>query len=164
MPGWFGLCLSLRRESIRTNHSQQRNLGVPKPGCFKPGCLQLLRGSALLRPFALFCGLAFALFLCSFERICAHLRVSATAFTTTAFGNCRKTRNFLDLGRFARVGFSSRSAMLPKTGFQNTASPQGPLFCYDIESAIRNQGVQNFSRFDSRECFANKSIRANSVN
>ena len=27
-------------------------LGVPKPGCFKPGCLQFLRGSALLRSFA----------------------------------------------------------------------------------------------------------------
>ena len=57
---------------------------VPKPGCFKTGCLQFLGGSALLRPFAgsfaPFCGLAFALF-------CAHL--CPTAFRTTAFGNCR---------------------------------------------------------------------------
>ena len=55
-------------------------LTVPKPGCFKPGCLQFLRGSALLRSFAPFCGLlcSFAdLRLRSFARICAHLRVSA---------------------------------------------------------------------------------------
>ena len=32
-------------------------LGVPKPGCFKPGCLQFLHGSALLRSFAPFCAL-----------------------------------------------------------------------------------------------------------
>ena len=39
-------------------------LRVPKLGCFKPGCLQLLRPSALLcsfAPFALFGGLAFTL-------------------------------------------------------------------------------------------------------
>ena len=53
---------------------EQGVMGVPKPACFKPGCLQFLHGSALLRPFVLFelfCGLAFALF-------CAHLRVSAS--------------------------------------------------------------------------------------
>ena len=32
-------------------------LGVPKPGCFKPGCLQFLCGNVLLRPFAFFCAL-----------------------------------------------------------------------------------------------------------
>ena len=32
-------------------------LGVPKPGCFKIGCLQFLRGNALLRPFSFFCAL-----------------------------------------------------------------------------------------------------------
>ena len=74
-------------------------LGVPKPGRFKPGCLQFLRGSALfalfLRPFALICGLAFVL-------ICAHLRsfahicvfLSPTVFRTTAFGNCRSCPSF----------------------------------------------------------------------
>ena len=44
--------------------------GVPKPDCFKPGRLQFLRRSALLRSFAPFCALAFALF-------CAQLRVFA---------------------------------------------------------------------------------------
>ena len=27
-------------------------MGVPKPGCFETGCVQFLRGSALLRSFA----------------------------------------------------------------------------------------------------------------
>ena len=43
---------------------------VPKPYCFKPGCLQLYAETlfcTLLGPFALFYELAFALF-------CAHLR------------------------------------------------------------------------------------------
>ena len=38
-------------------------VGVPKPGCFKPGCLQMLRS------LALFCGLAFAFF----AFFCTHL-------------------------------------------------------------------------------------------
>ena len=46
--------------------------GVPKPGFFKPGCLQILRGSDLLRPFALFCALLRTC-VCT---LCAHLRVS----------------------------------------------------------------------------------------
>ena len=52
-------------------------LGVPKPGCFKPGCLFCVEAlfCALLRPFALF----FAL-------------LRPTAFRTTASGNYRKTR------------------------------------------------------------------------
>ena len=54
---------------------------VPKPGCFKPGCLQLLCRSALLRPFALLCALLrpFALF-CALLRLhsfCALLRAFA---------------------------------------------------------------------------------------
>ena len=59
-------------------------LGVPKPGCFKPGCIQFLCGSAqslfcaLLRSFALFCGLAFTLFFAKFAFFSAHLRVSAS--------------------------------------------------------------------------------------
>ena len=59
------------------------SLGVPKHVCFKPSCLQFLRGNALL------CSLR----LRSFALICAHLRVSASrpaAFRTTAFGNCRR--------------------------------------------------------------------------
>ena len=65
-------------------------LGVPPPpGCFKPGCLQFLRGRAL-RSSALFCallcsfGLTFALFcehLRSFALICVFLRT--TPFRTT---------------------------------------------------------------------------------
>ena len=61
-----------------------------KPGCSKPGCLQNLHGSALLRPFAFFCGRAFALFcahLRSFAHICVFLH--PTALRMTAFGNCR---------------------------------------------------------------------------
>ena len=67
-------------------------LGVPKPGCFKPGCLQFLRGSVLLRSFAPFCALCAFLrtfvcallrtFVCallrSFALFCAHLRASAS--------------------------------------------------------------------------------------
>ena len=45
-------------------------LGVPKPGCFKPGCLQFLRRSALLRSFADLCSRSLAL-------ICALLRAFA---------------------------------------------------------------------------------------
>ena len=54
-------------------------LDVPKPGCFKPGCLQFLRRSAILRSFALFCALLHpftlfcALFL-PFALFCALLR------------------------------------------------------------------------------------------
>ena len=72
--------------------SEVNDLGVPKPSCFKPGCLQFLCGCALLRPFAFFCRLAFGLFcahLRSFARICVFLR--PTAFRMTAFGNCRIT-------------------------------------------------------------------------
>ena len=64
-------------------------MGVPKPGSSKPDCLQFLRGSALLRSFAPFCGLAFALLyahLRSFALICVFLR--PTAFRRSAFGNC----------------------------------------------------------------------------
>ena len=44
--------------------------GVPKPVCFKPGCLQFLRRSALLCSFAV-------LRLRPFALICTHSRVSA---------------------------------------------------------------------------------------
>ena len=72
-------------------------LGVPKPGCYKPGCLQFLRGNALLCSFAPFCALlrsfadlrlrSFALICALFALICVFLR--PTAFRTTAFGNSR---------------------------------------------------------------------------
>ena len=58
---------------------EKENLGVPKPGCFKPGCLQFLCFCALLRSFAPFCGLALALFCgLAFALFCAHLRVSVS--------------------------------------------------------------------------------------
>ena len=64
-------------------------LGVPKPGCFKPGCLQYLLLCALLRPFVPFCALlrtCVCVLLRSFAFFCAHLRVSCEqpAFRTTA--------------------------------------------------------------------------------
>ena len=58
-------------------------LGVSKPGCFQPGCLQFLQAllltciCALLRSFAL---------------ICVFLRL--TAFWKTASGNCRHLYTF----------------------------------------------------------------------
>ena len=69
-----------------------RNLGSSQTWLFLTWLLQFLRGSALLRPFALFCGLAFALFCAqshSFAHICVFLR--PTAFRTTAFGNFRES-------------------------------------------------------------------------
>ena len=85
--GKFALRFALRRNfPIR--------LGVPKLGCFKPGCLQFLRGSAPLHSFTPFCALlrSFAyLHLHSFELICALLRsfvcFCVRAFRMTAFGN-----------------------------------------------------------------------------
>ena len=82
---------SLASDSANSIAQFRPSLRVPKPGCYKPGCLQRLRGCALLRSFALFCGLAFALFcaqllLCSFALNCMFLR--PTASRTTAFGNC----------------------------------------------------------------------------
>ena len=56
--------------SDRFSHLSNRFLGVPKPGCFKPGCLQILRKDALLRSFA-------DLRLRSFAVICALLRAFA---------------------------------------------------------------------------------------
>ena len=59
--------------------------GVPKPGCFKRGCLQFYAEALLcarLRPFALFCAR---------KRSSAHICVflPPTAFRMTTFGNCR---------------------------------------------------------------------------
>ena len=50
------------------------SMAVPKPVCFKPGCLQLLHRNALLRPFVLFCAL---LWTCVYALalICALLRL-----------------------------------------------------------------------------------------
>ena len=99
LPGTFGRhCLELVPtfragcflkltvgSSLLEFFSEGALLGVPKPGCFKPGCLRFLRGSALLRSlnlrlfalfFALFCTLLryFALFCAHLH---SHLRVSA---------------------------------------------------------------------------------------
>ena len=55
------------------------SLGVPERGCFKPGCLQILGRSALLRSYAPFCALLrfFAdLRLRSFALICVFLRLT----------------------------------------------------------------------------------------
>ena len=59
-----------------------KELGVPTPGCFKPGCLQILRYFApFLRSFADL-RLRFIALICVF--------LQTTAFRTTAFGNSRK--------------------------------------------------------------------------
>ena len=85
--------------SLHEPHANPR-IPVPKPGCFKHGCLQFLRGNALLRSLALFCGFAFAPF-------CALLRVSACDRRTTAFGNFRPeclAKNFChDVGLEGKV-------------------------------------------------------------
>ena len=57
-----------KKQSSKTS----REMGIPKPGCFKPGCLQYLRRNCFFFAF-------FALF-CAHLRtcVCAHLRVSAS--------------------------------------------------------------------------------------
>ena len=81
-------------KKMQKNNVMARKSGVPKPGCFNPGCCNFdveVLFCALSRPFALFCVLLFAPFcahLRSLARICAFLRL--TAFRTTVFGNCRK--------------------------------------------------------------------------
>ena len=83
---------------------------VPKPGCFKPG--------ALLRPFALFCGLAFALscaHLRSFANICVFLR--PTAFRTTAFGELQRVVQVQD-------GKMSSTPNLSEVGLESKSTPQ----------------------------------------
>ena len=103
----------LRILSLRTKSQPKvflHKLGVPKPGCFKPGCLQFLRCCfafvpgqalstrpkfaifdavalfcALVRPFALFWGLAFALIwvlLCAFACFCVRPRFERPRFGT----------------------------------------------------------------------------------
>ena len=70
------------RRKLRQLHSGNRwclKLGVPERGCFKPGCLQYLRGGALLRPFALFSSaffsvLAFAFFFAHSHSFCVRPR------------------------------------------------------------------------------------------
>ena len=69
--------------SFHVDHSLDVLLAVPKPGP-----LQFLRRSALLRPFALFCALlrSFALF---FVLAFALFFLRATAFRTTLVANLR---------------------------------------------------------------------------
>ena len=94
---------------------KKRELGVPKPGY-----LQFLHGCAFfcahLRPFALFCILAFALFcahLSSFPRVWLSLR--PTPFRTTAFGNFRENL-FSTCSSFARcISLEVHALLLPKT-------------------------------------------------
>ena len=70
------------------------HLGVPKPGCFKPGCLQFLR--ALLHPLALFRAC-----LRSFALIYMFLR-------PTAFGNCRTKALSGPRSRMDETGYWAR--------------------------------------------------------
>ena len=107
------------------------NLGVPKPGCFKPGCLQILRGGALVRSFALFSVLAFTVF-------CTLLR--PIAFRKTAFGNFaallvessgrisgkfqRRFQNFDDLG--SRPPFTGVN--INKIGGKTVSGSKSPPF------------------------------------
>ena len=79
-------------------------LGVPKPGCFKPGCLQFLHGSALLRPFALLC--AFCALLRPFALLCALLR----AFTCFCV-RPRLERPRLGTSDTINVGWLGKSAL-----------------------------------------------------
>ena len=71
-------------------------MGVPKPGCFNLVVCNFYAETlfcALLRPLALFCALAVALFcahLFSFAVMCVFLRT--TAFRTITFGNSRRAR------------------------------------------------------------------------
>ena len=91
-------------------------IGSSQTWLFQTWLFAVLRSCALLRPFALFCGLVFALFcghLRSFARICMSLR--PTAFRTPRLGTAdlntinsstsrkpRKPRdNFLGCGFFA---------------------------------------------------------------
>ena len=85
---------------------------------------------ALLRPFALFCGLAFVLFcvhLRSFALICVFLQT--TAITATAFGNCRfcpqKRDKNPETKSAKKTGGPKRKirekSVLPRTGPNNGA-------------------------------------------
>ena len=130
-----------------------QKLGVPKPGCFKPGCLQFFRGSALLRSFVPFCALAllrsFAPFsallrtcvcalLRSFALICVFLR--QTAFRATAFGKCRFTPPQASIQGFARGG------CFPKVWFwQMFPGPKTPEQLYkkrNDSTKNRNEGTK----------------------
>ena len=69
-----------------TNFLGYFHLEVPKPGCFKTGGLQFLRGSALLHSFAPFSNCTHLQQTC----VCAHLRsftLICVFLRTTAFGN-----------------------------------------------------------------------------
>ena len=67
------LCWQLEPLTFRSFVDSWHLSGVPKPGCLKPGCVQFLRGSALLCSFAPFCTL---LRTC----VCAQLRSFAHIF------------------------------------------------------------------------------------
>ena len=154
--GW-GICASFEDSRKTCPKKGQKKRGVPKPGCFRPRCLQFLRRSALLRPFALalLWTCVYAL-LRSFALICALLRSFAcfcvflhpTAFRTTAFGNCRKTsqkmfiwgtfrtvfENFLR--RLFRDFFGDFLAFGPETPSPMSTEPQ----CLNIKSRLGKWG------------------------
>ena len=75
-------------------------MGVPKPDCFKPGCLQFLRRSALLRPFAPFCAL-----LRPFAPFCALLRTCVCALLRSF---CAHLRSFALVCVFSNLVWNDR--------------------------------------------------------
>ena len=75
LPGFGGSVAG--NESLEgkiLDHFSQEILGFPKPGCFKRGCLQFSRGSALLRPFCALLHSFADLRLRSFALSCVFLR------------------------------------------------------------------------------------------
>ena len=62
-------------------------LGVPKPGCFKPGCLKCWRGSTLLRSFAPFLRSYVCALLHSFALFCVLLKSGGRKEALLALGN-----------------------------------------------------------------------------
>ena len=72
----------MNRDSVEI--SQFVPMGVPKPGCFKPGCLQFPRGSALLHSFAPFCALLRTC-ICALLRSCALFAIICAVLRPTAF-------------------------------------------------------------------------------
>ena len=92
-------------------------LGVPKPGCFKPGRLQSLRRSALLHSFAPFCALC-ALF-CALLRSFAPLRLRSFAHICVDRSGSAKPENWpicKPARESANFGFSLQERLL--TGIQ----------------------------------------------
>ena len=97
---WTEQCVSVDlqkyRETLPSKAQTGPVLGVPKPGCFKPGCLQCLSGSVslrCLRPFAPFCALL-RICVCALLRSLIRVILLPTAFRMTPFGNSRPFASF----------------------------------------------------------------------